>query len=100
MAIGVPLGLSICPRIVADDQTLTASTSLAASCLTLGFFFRRVVIDRVAQAICITRRIGWFFSRTETIEFRRIAAVTYGYEDMNPAAFLSGAHNAVNRYVV
>src|SRR5215510_7053282 len=87
MAVESPLALSICPKIVADDEKLTASTSLFASCLSLGFCSRRVVIDRATRTVRITRRTAWFFTRTQTIEFRRIGAVTYGYEDLNPLAF-------------
>jgi len=100
MAIESRFAFSMCPRIAADDQQLTASTSLVALCLTLGFCSRRVVIDRATETIRITRRIAWFYTRTETIEFRRIDAVTYGYEDMNPMAFLGGAHDALDRFVV
>jgi hypothetical protein len=84
----------------ARGETLTASTSLVAICLTLGFCSRRVVIDRATKTVHITRRTAWFFMRTETIEFRRVAAVTYGYEDMSPLAFLGGAHDAVDKFVV
>jgi hypothetical protein len=69
-------------------------------CLNLGFGSRRVVIDRAAQTVRFTRRTAWFYRRTESIEFRRITAVTYGYEDLNPLAFLGGAHDAIDRYVV
>jgi len=100
MANESPLALSICPRIGADEQTLTASTSLVAMCLTVGFCSRHVLIDRAAKTVRITRRMAWFCTRTDTIEFRRIAAVTYGYDDMSPLAFLGGAHDAVDRFVV
>ena len=100
MATESRFAFSICPRIVADDQKLTASSSLVGSCLTLGFSSRRVVVDRAAQTVCLTRRTAWFYTRARTIEFRRIAAVTYGYQDMNPAAFLGGAHDAFDCYVV
>ena len=100
MAIESALALSICPRILADEQKLTASSSRIASCLTLGFGSRRVVVDRAGRTVSLTRRTAWFLTRTEVIEFRRIAAVTYGYEDLNPLSFLGGAHDAVDRFVV
>jgi hypothetical protein len=100
MAIESALAFSICPQIVADEQTLTASTSLVTSCLAFGFGSRRVVIDRAARTVSIRRRTAWFYTRTQLIEFRRIAAATYGYQDLSPLAFLGGAHDAVDRFVV
>lgn len=90
--------ISIRPRISADQERLTAATSRIVVFFTLAFRCRQVVVDRSAQTVTIRTRSAWFFQREERIPFSQIAAVTYGYEDLHPLAFLSSAHDAVDCY--
>ena len=100
MAFESPFALSLCPRITSDEQTLTACTSWSGHLLTLGASSKRAVVDLPTRSITITRRLGWFYVRTQLIEFRQIAAVTYGYDDLNPASFFGGAYDSIDRFVV
>ena len=52
------------------------------------------------RKITVRRRLAWFYVHTQVIEFRQIAAVTYGYDDLNPASFLGGAYDSIDRFVV
>jgi len=77
-----------------------ASTSWLVRILSLGFWWRQVVVDRQARTVSIEQRTAWFFRRQEVFSFAQVAAVTYGYEDVNPFAGFSVTHDAVDRYVV
>src|SRR6478736_8201847 len=100
MAFESSLALSVCPRITSDEQTLTARTSWSGHLLSLGSCSKRVLVDLPSRTITITRRLGWCFVSTRMLEFRQIAAVTYGYDDLNPASFFGAAYNSIDRFVV
>lgn len=68
--------------------------------LTLGLLLRRVVVDRESQTIHIERRTCWLFHSARRLPFGRVAAVTYGYEDVHPFAGIASTHDAVDRYIV
>ncbi|MBI3413853.1 MAG: hypothetical protein HY043_00825 [Verrucomicrobia bacterium] len=92
--------LSFCPRIEATQDTLSASTSWLVRFLSLGLFLRRVTVDRSAQSVTIERRLCWFFFKSRSIEFRHIAAVTYGYEDIALSASFTSTHDSTDLFIV
>jgi len=100
MAFASRLGFSICPRINADADHLTASTSSLSRVLSLGLSIRHVVVDRLVQTVTIAQRRAWFFQRRRIVPFSHIAAVTYGYEDISPLSAFSSTHDGVDRFVV
>lgn len=100
MGFEIPFGLSICPRIRAEEDRLTASTSWIQRILMLGLSQRQVVVDRQEQTVTLRQRTAWFFSSVDQIPFAQIAGVTYGYEDEHPFASMFGTHDSVDRYVV
>lgn len=92
--------ISVCPRIRADEDRLTASTSWLVRILGLELSLRQVVVDRRSRTVTVEQRTAWFFHRRHILSFAQIAAVTYGYEDVNPFAIFSSTHDAIDRYVV
>jgi hypothetical protein len=89
--------LSTSPRITADENTLTARTSVITFLFTAGLAIRKLQLDRSARTLTIHDRNGWLFKRTRSIPFNQIRAVTYGYEDVNPSF---GSHDAIDRFLV
>ena len=100
MAYESSFAISVCPRIKADENRLTASTSWLVRIFGLGLLWRQIIVDRGSQTVTVEQRTAWFFQRTHILSFGQIAAVTYGYEDVNPLAIFSSTHDAVDRYVV
>lgn len=100
MGFGSSFGISFCPRITAQDDSLMASTSWIVRILGLGLFLRKVVVDRRSQTVTLEQRMAWFFKRKRHWSFSQVAAVTYGYDDVNPFALFSTTHDAIDRYVV
>lgn len=100
MAYESRFAFSVCPLIQADEDHLTASTSWLARILSLGLLVRHLVVDRQTRTVTIEQRTAWFFHRRWTFSFKQVAAVTYGYEDIHPAALFSGTHDAIDRYIV
>ena len=100
MAYESRFALSVCPRIRADQDCLTASTSWLVRILALGLSLRRVVVDRRTRVVTVEQRTAWLFYRTRSFSFAQVAAVTYGYEDANPVAIFSSTHESIDRYVV
>lgn len=98
MVFETPL-IAVCPRIRAEEDRLTATTSWLFSILTLGLSLRRVVVDRHLQTVIVQQRTAWLFFREQEIPFAQIAAVTYGYEDEHPFALTPGTHDGVDRYL-
>ena len=90
--------ITICPRIVADDESLSASTSWVAVALTLGLKTRRVRVDRFARAVLIEDRFAWFWKRTRITDFAQITAITYGFEEATLDAI--GPRDPVDRFLV
>lgn len=78
--------VEICPSVSEDEDSLVAATSPLVQIATLGVFSRRITIRRHEQAVKITRRLFWFFSRTRQIPFSQITGVTYGYSDMSTSS--------------
>jgi hypothetical protein len=100
MAYESRFAFSVCPLIRADEDHLTASTHWLVRILSLGLLFRRMVVDRRARTVTIDERTACFFRRRRVFSFAQVAAVTYGYEDVHPAAMFSGTHDAMDRYIV
>jgi hypothetical protein len=68
--------------------------------LTLGLWFRRVVVDAEAKTLSIYNRYLWLFTHRTVIRFSYIQAVTYGYDDWSPGAGMSDVHSALDMFVV
>jgi len=99
MPIYSPL-LSFCPRVRKVKGTLVARTNLQLRILTLGLMNRKVRVDPKKEEVTISRRLFWFYPRRRRISFKRIAAVTYGYQDWSPDAYWSWAHDSVDLFSV
>jgi hypothetical protein len=92
--------LSFGPRIHKDDATLTASTAWRMLVLTLGLWFRRVVVDDENKTVSIFNRILWLFTHQKVVHFGNIQAITYGYDDWSPFALTPGVREAMDVFVV
>ncbi len=92
--------LSLCPRIRATPDALVASTSTLACFLSLGVSRRHVTVDRAAGHVTIDRRLCWFMSRSHTLPFPQIMAITYGYEDVAFWSSLSTSHDGMDVFLV
>ena len=99
--MAIPLKfLSLGPRISKRDRRLTLSTGWGLRMMTLGLWYRRVVMDVEQQVFTFHARYLWLFSRTKRIPFASVAAVTYGYSDWSPGAYLSWAHDSLDVFSV
>ena len=91
---------SFCPRLRKTQGKLVAATAWRLRILTLGWLYRKVVVDPQAQELTIYRRYFWAFPRCRRVPFGAVEAVTYGYQDWAPGASLSWAHDSVDLYSV
>ena len=91
---------SLCPRVAKLDGRLVASTPYRSRLLTLGLFYRQVIVDPKEQVVRLHRRHGWLFAHDWHIPFGAIQAVTYGYEDWNPFASFQLARDSVDWFTV
>jgi len=87
LVFGVLLGrlLNVRPRISKDKGALVARTAPHIAVLTLGLKLRAVMIDPQQRAVRMFARYLWFFPKVRHIPFEVVAAVLYGYGDLNPA---------------
>jgi hypothetical protein len=92
--------LSLCPRIRKEEECLVASTPWWLRLLTLGTFFRKVIVDPDRKEVIIRRRYFWLFARECRIPFDAVQGVTYGYEDVSPFASWSWAHDSADLFRV
>src|SRR5262245_1406338 len=92
--------LSVCPRLNKSKGKLVAATGWTLRILTLGWLFRKVVVDPKREELTICRRYCWVFSRRRRVGFGAIEAVTYGYQDWAIGAHLSWAHDSLDLYSV
>ena len=92
--------LALCPRIKKIQGYLKATTPWTIRLLSLGSYFKRVVVDPSAKTVVITSRYFWIFRRVKIIRFSDIHAVTYGYGDMSPDQYLSFGHDSVDKFNV
>jgi hypothetical protein len=79
---------------------LSASTAWRLRLLTLGFLYRRVVVDPKKEAVFLRRRYAWLFARCRRIPFGAIKAVTYGYHDMAAVAPWTLTHDGSDLFRV
>jgi hypothetical protein len=91
---------SLCPRLTKLDGRLVASTPVRGRLLTLGLFYRQVIVDPKEQVVRLHWRHGWLFARDWRIPFQAIQAVTYGYEDWNPFASFQIVRDSVDCFNV
>lgn len=92
--------LAGCPRISERDGGLIAATAWRWRVLFLGTMLREVVVDPGSKMVLIHCRYLWFFPFRRRIPFAKIAAVTYGYEDLSTGAGWSPAHNTFDAFAV
>jgi hypothetical protein len=59
-----------------------------------------VTFDPKGQEVTIRRRYFWAFPRCRRLRFRAVEAVTYGYLDWSPGAWLSWSHDSVDLFAV
>jgi hypothetical protein len=91
---------SICPHVNKQGNRLVASTAWLVRILTLGWLYRKVLVDPEKKEIRIYRRYFWVFPRRRRIRFAAVEAVTYGYEDWAPDASYSWSHDSVDCFAV
>jgi hypothetical protein len=91
---------SICPRVSKSRGKLVATTAWRLRILTLGWLFRKVVVDPKRRELTLSRRYFWFFRRRRRIRFEWVEAVMYGYQDWAVGASLSWAHDSVDLFSV
>jgi hypothetical protein len=77
--------LSVTPRIGKDEEKLVAQTSPMGLLLTLTLLHRAVVVDSQKKSVIIRRRLFWFLASEKEIPFKRIASLSYDFEDWNPS---------------
>ena len=92
--------LSICPNIRRQGDSVIVSSAWMAKILMLGSAGRRLTIDAEREMLTIKSRSFWLVVRTREISFNQVAAVTYGYQDMSPDAWLSHAHDSFDWFQV
>jgi hypothetical protein len=78
MPIVSPL-FSTGPSVLKARGKLVARTALYLQILTLGAFYREVVVDPKARVVRVRRRYAWLFKRAFRVPFESVRAVTYGY---------------------
>jgi hypothetical protein len=101
MAVALSLRLfSVCPRVRKSKGKLVAATAWRLRILTLGGLYRKLVVDPKREELTLYRRYFWLFSRRRRVQFQRIAAVTYGYQDWAAGASWSWAHRSVDLFSV
>ncbi len=76
--------LSVTPRISKKDGKLVAKTSFVGFLISLTVLHRTVVVDPKSKSVTMTRRWLWFLKSRKRIRFKRIAGISYKYEDWNP----------------
>lgn len=91
---------SVCPRVKKIDAKLVASTAWRLRILTLGSMYRKVTVDRDAEEVIIESRYLWLFPRRRRIRFQAIEAISYGYRDWSPGAYLAWAHDSADLFSV
>jgi hypothetical protein len=92
--------LSVCPRLSKSKGKLVATTAWRLRILTLGWLYRKVVVDPKRRELTLYRRYFWLFPRRRRVRFERIEAVTYGYQDWALCASLSWAHDSLDLFSV
>jgi hypothetical protein len=79
---------------------LVATTAWRLRILTLGWFYRKVVVDPKRRELTLYRRYFWFFPRRRHVRFEWIEAVTYGYQDWAAGTSWSWAHDSIDLFSV
>ncbi len=99
MAIELPY-LSICPRVRKNKGRLIAESAWRTRIITLGCYYRKVVVDPKKEELSIRRRYFWFARKRRRLHFASIAAITYGYQDWAADAWFSYAHKSSDFFSV
>jgi hypothetical protein len=92
--------LSVCPRVRKRKGKLVATTAWRLRVLTLGWLYRKVVVDPKRKELIISCRYFWLFHRRRRLRFGGVEAVTYGYQDWAAGASWRWAHDSVDLFSV
>ena len=74
-------GLAMGPRFKVKEGQLRSRSNLVFCLLTLGLYFKRVVIDTEREVIVIRRRVLWFIKFVREVRFSEIKRIDYSYEE-------------------
>src|SRR5262249_60765057 len=66
---------SVCPRVSKCMGKLVAATAWRLRILTLGWLYRKVVVDPKGEELTLYRRYFWVFPRRRRVRVGRIGAV-------------------------
>jgi len=91
---------ALSPRIRKNSGRIIATTAWRVRLVFLGTLYRSVAIDPQKRKLTIASRYFWFIVRRRQINFSRIVAVTYGYEDMSAGSALSTSHASLDWFTV
>lgn len=100
MARKSPTTISVAPGITLSNDALIASSCSLWAFLIFGLYLRQVIVDRVSETVTINQRFFWLLKLQKIHPFSDFVAVTYGYQDFNPFAFMSDTHEALDRFIV
>lgn len=79
---------------------MRAISSLRYRILTLGLHRRRIVFNRAKRRISISTLYLWFIDRRRRLSFNKVAAILYGYENLNPESSYALAHDGMDWFAV
>ena len=82
-------GLAMGPAFKMKDGQLRSRSSLFFCLLTLGLYFKRIVVDPQAKVVRIRRRVLWFLSFQREIPFSHIDRIDYAYRETVSRSFWS-----------
>src|SRR5436190_22646470 len=80
VAVELPF-LSVCPRVRKSHGKLVAESSWYTRIVSLGCYYRKVVVDPKKEELSVHRRYFWMVRKRRRIRFGAIQAITYGYQD-------------------
>jgi hypothetical protein len=91
---------SVCPRLSKQKNKLVAATAWRLRILTLGWLFRKVIVDPKKKVVNFHSRYFWVIPCHRRIKFTAIEAITYSYQDWAPGASWTWTHDSVDLFTV
>lgn len=92
--------LSLQPEVWLEDRVLHARSSTLARVLTLGSYWRDVVVDASTGYVHVDVRYLWALHAIETIPFGHVDHVTYEFSALPTAWDRWGRRNQLERFTV
>ncbi len=74
-------GLAMGPKFRAKDGQLRSRSNLVLCFLTLGLYFKRVVVDSQRKFVRIRRRVLWFMRFERQVQFSESKRIDYSYQE-------------------